>query len=105
MKKQTLQQSDSTNEFQIGSSTFFIVFTTLMLISNHVFATDLLAGTDADIKETMTGTGKHWLLWIDGAISLATFAYTKKPMVFFSVLGVLLFITALVKMAAPATGF
>lgn len=102
MKKQALQQSDSTNEFQIGSSTLLIIFVTLMMISNAVFAVDLLAGTDADIKDTMTGTGKHWLLWIDGGISLAAFAYSKKPMVFFSVLGISLFITALVKMASGA---
>lgn len=70
-----------------------------ILLSNYVFAADLLEGTDADIKDTMTGTGKHWLLWIDGGISLASFAYTKKPMVFFSVLGISLFITALVKLA------
>lgn len=75
------------------------LITAFMLISNHVFAKDLLAGTDADIKDTMTGTGKNWMLWIDGGISLASFAYTKKPIVFFSVLGVSLFITALVKMA------
>ena len=79
------------------------LFVTLVLMSNYVFAADLLAGTDADIKDTMTGTGKHWLLWIDGGISLASFAYTKKPMVFFSVLGISLFITALVKLAGGST--
>lgn len=100
MKNKMQHQSNSFYKFQIGSNTLLIVFTALMLISNSVFALDLLAGTDADIKDTMTGTGKHWLLWIDGGISLASFAYTKKPMVFFSVLGISLFITALVKMAA-----
>jgi hypothetical protein len=79
------------------------LFVTLVLMSNYVLAADLLAGTDADIKDTMTGTGKHWLLWIDGGISLASFAYTKKPMVFFSVLGISLFITALVKLAGGST--
>lgn len=73
---------------------------TSLLLSNYVFATDLLAGTDTDIKDTVTGTGKKWLLWIDGAISLGAFVYTKKPVVFFSVLGVSLFITALVHMAS-----
>ena len=77
----------------------FCIGTTLFLMANHAFAVDLLAGTDADIKDTMQGTGKHWLLWIDGGISLASFAYTKKPIVFFSVLGIALFITALVKLA------
>jgi len=76
-----------------------MLFSALFFISQHVFAADLLEGTDKDIKDTMEKTGKHWLLWIDGGISLASFAYTKKPMVFFSVLGICLFITALVKLA------
>ena len=71
----------------------------LMFLSNYVFAADLLAGTDADLKDTMKGTGKNWIYWIDGGVSLAMFAYTKKPFVFFSVLGVSLFITALLKLA------
>lgn len=77
-----------------------VIFTALFFISRHAVAADLLAGTDADIKDTMQGTGKHWMLWIDGGVSLASFAYTKKPMVFFSVLGISLFITALVKLAS-----
>ena len=76
-----------------------ILASLLLLLSHYAVAADLLAGTDADIKDTMKGTGKNWLLWIDGGVSLASFAYTKKPLVFFSVLGITLFITALVKMA------
>ena len=100
MQNEKLIKNSPSNEVNIKAGIGLVLFASLMLISNVAFAVDLLAGTDADIKDTMTGTGKHWLLWINGAISLATFAYTKKPMVFFSVLGVLLFITALVKMAA-----
>jgi hypothetical protein len=87
------------NESRLKTFIFLGLIVTLVLLSNYAFATDLLAGTDADIKDTMQGTGKHWMLWIDGGISLASFAYSKKPIVFFSVLGISLFITALVKMA------
>lgn len=99
MKNLLLKKTASVNDSGFKLVLILSLLTALTLISNHVFAADLLAGTDADIKDTMTGTGKHWLLWIDGGISLASFAYTKKPMVFFSVLGISLFITALVKLA------
>lgn len=79
---------------------FLLIALSLLSLSNFVFATDLLNGTDTDIKDTMEGTGKHWLYWIDGGVSLASFVYSKKPIVFFSVLGISLFITALVKLAA-----
>ena len=102
MQNQSLQKMNITQDSHVRSSIQLITFVTLLVISNQVFATDLLAGTDTDIKDIMKGTGKNWLLWIDGAISLGMFAYTKKPMVFFSVLGVLLFITALIKMTTAA---
>lgn len=72
----------------------------LFSFSYHLYAQDLLAGTDSDIKDTMQGTGKNWIYWIDGAISLASFAYSKKPFVFFSVAGVCVFITVLIKIAS-----
>lgn len=100
MQNQSLQKTNIIQDSHVRSSIQLITFITLLVISSQVFATDLLKGTDADIKDIMNGTGKNWLLWIDGAISLGMFAYTKKPMVFFSVLGVLLFITALIKMTA-----
>lgn len=76
----------------------------LFLIADCASARDLLAGTDTDMKDTMDGTAKHWAYWIDGGISLASFAYTKKPVVFFSVLGICIFITALIKMASGSPG-
>jgi hypothetical protein len=102
MQHPSLQKTDIMQNSHIRVSIQLITFVTLLVISNYVFATDLLKGTDADLKDIMGGTGKNWLLWIDGAISLGMFAYTKKPMVFFSVLGVLLFITVLVKMTGTA---
>lgn len=72
----------------------------LFSFSYHLYAQDLLAGTDSDIKDTMQGTGRNWIYWIDGLISVASFAYTKKPFVFFSVAGVCVFITVLIKIAS-----
>ncbi len=76
-----------------------LAIVTLILISNHVFAADLLAGTDADMKDTMKGTGKHWLYYLDGGASLFLFFQRKNPTIFFSVLGIAIFINALILLA------
>src|SRR3990167_2155393 len=68
---------------------------TLLFLSCHAHATDLLAGTMNDVKDTVTGTGKKWIVAIDFALSLGAFAMTKKPFVFFSTLGVLLAISGI----------
>ena len=62
----------------------------LLCLSCYVHATDLLANTMGDVKDTITGTGKKWIIVIDFVVSLGAFAMTKKPFVFFSTLGVLL---------------
>tara|TARA_R110000868_G_scaffold368790_3_gene631927 strand:+ start:112 stop:411 length:300 start_codon:yes stop_codon:yes gene_type:complete len=66
-----------------------------LFFSSHAHATDLLAGTMNDVKDTVTGTGKKWIVAIDFALSLGVFAMTKKPFVFFSTLGVLLAISGM----------
>ncbi len=99
MKNVLSKKTLITNDHHIKLAVTLGLIVILVLISNHVFAADLLAGTDSDIKDTMKGTGRNWIYWIDGGVSLASFAYTKKPFVFFSVLGVAIFITALVKLA------
>lgn len=71
------------------------VMFTLLFLSCHAHATDLLAGTMNDVKDTVTGTGKKWIVAIDFALSLGAFAMTKKPFVFFSTLGVLLAISGM----------
>lgn len=73
-----------------------------MAVSQSVFAAggdDLLAGTTTQALATINGSGRYWVYIIDAAISLGAFAKTKNPFVFFSVLGVALFITVIVKMA------
>jgi hypothetical protein len=103
MKKGPLTKHTLLTDSRVRALVLLSIVCFLLFLSNHAFAKDLLAGTDTDIKDTMIGTGKKWLLWIDGGISLASFAYTKKPVVFFSVLGISLFITALVTMAGATT--
>jgi hypothetical protein len=74
----------------------------VMFLSTHVYAVDLLAGTTADALDTVGKSGRNWIYIIDGAISVAAFAKTKNPFVFFSVLAVALAITVILKMAATA---
>lgn len=83
----------------IGSNyLLFVMFgtlVTLFLYSNHAHATDLLANTlTGDVKDTINGAGKKWAVLIDLGISIGAFIMTKKPLVFFSVFGVLLAISA-----------
>lgn len=77
------------------------LFVSFLLVTDLVFAQDLLlnAGT-GDLKDTLNGNAKKWAYFIDGGISLASFAYTKKPIVFFSVLGVSVFFTVLVSLVS-----
>jgi hypothetical protein len=102
MKNLLLSKLAFLNDSRVKFVLMLGLLVSLLLLSSHVFATDLLLNTDKDIKDTITGTGRKWLIWIDGAISLGAFIYTKKPVVFFSVLGVCLFITALVNLAGTA---
>lgn len=71
------------------------IMLTLLFLSCNAHATDLLANTMGDVKDTIQGTGKKWIVAIDFAISLGAFAMTKKPFVFFSSLGVLLAISGI----------
>ena len=72
-----------------------VLFLITALLTQHAHATDLLAGTMTDVSQTLTGTGKKWIILIDFAVSLGAFAMTKKPFVFFSTLGVLLAISGI----------
>lgn len=73
------------------------LFLGIALLSNHVFATDLLAGTDTDIKDTLTGTGRHWILYYDGiAVALAFVTGQKNPKLFGSIVAISIFLNILV---------
>lgn len=67
-------------------------------LAMDVYAVDLLAGTTGDVVDTMKGTGKHWAIIMDAAVSIGAFAMTKKPTVFFSVLAISVAITVMLKL-------
>lgn len=69
----------------------------LLMIINHAFATDLLANTDADIKDTIKNSGKMYLYAIEGFIGLCTFMTTRKLTHLSGVLIVAVFINVLLK--------
>jgi hypothetical protein len=50
---------------------------TMFFLSCNANASDLLANTMGDVKDTLNGTGKKWIVMIDAAISLGAFAMTK----------------------------
>lgn len=70
------------------------VFATLIFISTQVFATDLLAGTDKDMKDTMRGTGRTWLILIDVCGIAFAFISKKNPAILFTIIALLIFINA-----------
>lgn len=72
------------------------IFTVLLLISSHAHATDLLAGTDSDMKDTMTGTGRHWAYYIEGAVALGGLIKTRNIFVCFGIIAVAIFINVLI---------
>ena len=90
----------SNNYFYLKLFVFITFFIFLYFISQHVFAADLLAGTDTDIKDTISGTGRKWLYWIDGGAALLLFTQRKNFITFFSVLGVAVFVNALIMLAS-----
>ena len=71
----------------------------LFQIADQVYAKDLLDGTTTDVLDTMKGKARNWAFIIDFAISVAAFAVTKKPFVFFSVLAMALAFTVVTKLA------
>lgn len=89
-----------TNKFELNESwikaiLILMVVTTLILMSNHIYAADLLAGTDADIKDTLKGTGRNWILYLDGIAAVIGFVGRKNPAVFGSILAVTVFLNVL----------
>lgn len=63
-----------------------------IFLSQHAFATDLTAGSDVDIKDTMSGSGRHWAYYIEGAVALGTAIKTRNVYAFTGVVAVALFI-------------
>jgi hypothetical protein len=71
----------------------------LIMVTRSVFATDVLAGTDTDIKDTMSGTGRHYILYIDGIAAALMFATRKNIVVLGSIFVITIFINILLFLA------
>lgn len=66
---------------------------TVMLGCRQALATDLLEGTTDDMKETLEGSGRKWLILIDFALAAAMYIKTKNVMMFLGVLVITIAIT------------
>jgi len=68
----------------------------------HAFAAegiDLLAGTDADLIKTITGTGKTYLYISELIIASVGFIKTRNPMIFLGILALSVGFNVLLKIA------
>jgi hypothetical protein len=95
--KQALQQITAlqNNTLVMFMIKVLFILTILMLLGSHAHATDLLSGTDTDIKDTMTGTGRHWAYYIEGAVALGGLIKTRNIFVCFGLIAVAIFINVL----------
>lgn len=101
MKTMSLKKTLSANNYlYLKVGLYLTVFFLLIVAYQHAFATDLLAGTDTDMKDTIAGTGKKWLYWIDGGAALLMFTQRKNFINLISVLGVAVFINVLIVLAS-----
>lgn len=70
----------------------------LMGLATQVFATDLLAGTDANLLETLKGTGKKYLYIGEGVVSLIAYIGTKNVAVLVGIIVVAIFFNIMITM-------
>jgi len=68
---------------------------TVMLGCREALADDLLANTTQDMEDTLTGTGRKWLILIDFALAAALYIKTKNVMLFLGVLVISIAITSI----------
>lgn len=78
-----------------------ILISTVLLIWNQAFAADPLAGTDANLIETLgsNGTGRKFIYLIEGVFAIATYIKTKNVMMFTGVVAIAIFLNILFKVA------
>lgn len=76
----------------------------LLLVVSQVFAegVDLLAGTDADLKATLTGTFKKYLYWGEGIAAIAVLIKSRNVMACAGIIVVCLFFNTLLKLTGYA---
>lgn len=68
---------------------------TMMVGCRQALADDLLANTTQDMEDTLTGTGRKWLILIDFALAAALYIKTKNVMLFLGVLVISIAITSI----------
>ena len=71
----------------------------LVGLATQVFAagTDLLAGTEQDLIETIKGTGKKYIYMAEGVIALVTYIATKNIFLFFGIVVISIFFNVFLK--------
>ena len=74
----------------------------LLLVASHGFATDLLAGSDTDLKDTLTGTFKKYLYWGEGIMAIAVLIKSRNVMACAGIIVVCLFFNTLLKLTGYA---
>ncbi|MCD8525492.1 MAG: hypothetical protein LRY67_07240 [Gammaproteobacteria bacterium] len=67
----------------------------VVLGCRQALATDLLENTTSDMEDTLTGTGRKWLILIDFALAAALYIKTKNVMLFLGVLVISIAITSI----------
>lgn len=80
-----------------ATKTIFILI--MLFVTRGAFATDILAGTDSDIHDTLAGTGRHYLIYYDAVAALLMFAGRKNVVVLGSVFVISLFINIILLMS------
>lgn len=76
---------------------FAVLF--LVSLSAHVFAADLLQGTETNLLDTLNGTGKKYLYLSEGIVSLLLYIKTKNVMVLVGIIVVAVFFNIMLKIA------
>ena len=87
-------------EIKLLFQLFFII--ALVFWANHAFAEeggDILAGTDATLGKTISGTGKKIIYMIEGVIAISLYMKTRNLLVFTGVVAVALFLNVLFKIS------
>lgn len=82
----------------------FCVLASLIGLCSSALAdgTDILAGTDASLWETLTGTGKKYIYAIEGILGLAAYMKTKNLMVLTGIVAVSIFFNVILSIAGES---
>lgn len=68
-------------------------------LSTHALANDLLSGTEANLVDTLNGTGKKYLYIAEGIVSLLIYIKTKNVVALIGIMVVAIFFNVMLKIA------